>query len=70
MSAGAPTKLRHAAAHYRLDPGKRLLWYGRPRQGILFRASDWLLVPFSVTWTGFAFFWELSASPTPRRLSG
>ena len=43
-----------------LEPDEALLWIGRPAQGVRFRMHDILLVPFTVLWAGFAFFWEIS----------
>ena len=42
------------------DIGKneKLLWAGKPKEGIVFRTTDLFLIPFSMLWFGFIIFWE------------
>ena len=54
--------------HSSLDPGEKLLWSGRPVQGVVFAPPDWYLIPFSVVWLGLVLrgFWQgLTKTPDP-----
>jgi hypothetical protein len=42
----------------RLLGDERVLWSGRPAQGIRLTPADALLIPFSIVWCGFVAFWE------------
>ena len=48
-----------------LSSGERILWSGRPKQGISFSRSDWLGIPFSIMWCGFVVFWNISVWNLP-----
>jgi hypothetical protein len=53
----SPTEIASTLAR-ELASSERLLWSGQPKQGTVFRASEWFMMPFSLMWGGFAFFWE------------
>ena len=44
-----------------LGRDERLLWAGKPVGGIRLQAEDFIMIPFSIMWAGFAFFWEFMA---------
>lgn len=50
---------------FHLDQDEELLWSGKPKSGIVFRASDAFMIPFSVLWCSFAVFWFVSALQAP-----
>jgi hypothetical protein len=45
----------------RLMSGEKIIWSERPAQGLLLTSRDWLLIPLSLVFGGFAVFWETLA---------
>jgi hypothetical protein len=45
-----------------LAPGETIVWAGKANPRIILHQEDWLAVPFSLLWGGFALFWLLGAS--------
>ena len=55
MDRIAAQKLQHELGRKEI-----FLWAGQPRPGVAFSRADFFMVPFSLLWGGFAFFWEYS----------
>lgn len=53
-----------ALTAFDLERGERQLWTGAPKQGLVLRAADAFLIPFSFLWAGFAVYWEVSVLRT------
>ena len=48
-------------AKHLLVPGENILWKGKPEKGGIFTKQDVIMIPFSIFWCGFAFFWFFGA---------
>jgi len=48
----------------RLLKGEKIVWCGQPAQGFLLTSRDWVAIPFSLVWCGFAIFWEAGVLAT------
>lgn len=52
-----------------VEPGEALIWFGKPRQGIMFKTSDFFEIPLLAVSFGFGAFWlykvVTSLYPTP-----
>jgi hypothetical protein len=55
-----------AVIRSKLEDGEQFVWSDRPRQGLLLQRTDALLIPFSLVWAGFAFFFEYEVMATHR----
>jgi hypothetical protein len=51
----------------RLLDGERILWSGKPGQGLLLIKRDFVLIPLSLYWCGLAISFVLLTIPFPRR---
>jgi hypothetical protein len=56
MNENMPSELKNY-----LDEKESLLWTGKPKQGIKLKIIDVILIPFSLMFGGFVFFWEYKA---------
>jgi len=44
-----------------LSKNEKLIWWGQPKTGIIFRSADIFLIPFTLVWFSFALFFEFTA---------
>lgn len=49
-----------------LDRGERIIWSGRPRQGVMLRGADAFAIPFALLWTSIPTFGVLSSLARPQ----
>lgn len=47
-----------------LSMDERIVWSDIPKQGIMLRGPDAIMIPFSIMWCGFAIFWEIAVLTT------
>lgn len=58
MPATTPFRTSPPRSSLPVPPDETVRWSGAPPTGHLWRRTDWLTVPFSLMWCGFALFWE------------
>jgi hypothetical protein len=51
-----------SAMQSQLMSGEQILWEGKPYTGLILRPIEFFLIPFSLFWGGFAFFWNIEAA--------
>lgn len=47
-----------------IGPNEQLLWSGMPKQGLVLRTSDLLVIPLGIGWAGFLVFWHYGMAQT------
>lgn len=52
------TMMAAEAFQSELAGNETLLWSGQPERSVIFHKEDFLAIPFSLMWGGFAIFWE------------
>lgn len=56
----APAPLRDCLA-----PGETLIWWGRPKQGLMLQEEDLWLTPVALVWLAFTLYWTRGVLASP-----
>lgn len=57
--------MENESTAFRLLDGERIIWSGRPAQGLRLSSRDGQMVPFGLAWLAFAVFWEWQVRSAP-----